>query len=125
MALALVSAFRRSTDHAETFRLDGAGHIVDIGRRPNNYDEIEGQYMGLLRFTPLVWRLVTTHLDSLEPAIVCKMDMTTLLNRLIGAGVAVAGIPTSEAWGEVDSESDLTLYEALAEREPKLQQVLV
>lgn len=80
--------------------------------------------MGLLRFAPAAWRQVTAHLDGLEPALVRKMDMTSLLNRLIAIGVAVAGVPISEAWGEVDSESDLTLYETLAECEPKLQKVL-
>lgn len=118
---------RRFTDpltDAETFRLDGAGQIVDIGRRPKNYEEIEGQYMGLLRFTPVSWRQVTTYLNGLEPAHVRKMDMTSLLSQLIAIGVAVAGVPISEAWGEVDSESDLALYETLAEREPKLQKVL-
>lgn len=109
---------------AETFRLDAASHIVEIGRKPNSYDEIEGQYMGLLRFTPRVWRQVTAYLDGLAPAVVRKMDMTTLLNGLIGIGVAVAGVPISEAWGEVDSESDLTLYEALVESELKLQRIL-
>jgi choline kinase len=109
---------------AETFRVDDAGRIVDIGRRPKSYDEIGGQYMGLLRFTPAAWREVTAHLDDLAPAVVAKLDMTALLNRLLGIGMTIAGVPISEAWGEVDSESDLALYEALAESEPKLQIVL-
>jgi choline kinase len=110
---------------AETLGLDGAGRIVDIGHRPKSYEEIGGQYMGLLRFTPTAWRQVADYLDGLAPALVRKLDMTSLLSRLIAIGVTVAGVPIAEAWGEVDSESDLTLYETLAEREPKLQKVLI
>lgn len=99
---------------AESFRMNGQGQIVDIGRKPMSYDEIEGQYMGLLRFTPAVWAKVTALLEGLEPAAARKMDMTTLLNRLIQAGVPLGGVEISEPWGEVDSETDLAVYEELA-----------
>ena len=32
---------------AETLKMDGNGYIVELGKKPNSYDEIEGQYMGL------------------------------------------------------------------------------
>jgi choline kinase len=34
---------------AETLKLDAAGHIVEIGKTPRSYDEVQGQYMGLIR----------------------------------------------------------------------------
>ena len=33
---------------AETLKLDGAGDIIEIGRKPKSYDEIQAQYMGLV-----------------------------------------------------------------------------
>src|SRR5580658_6531271 len=40
---------------AETFRLKPDGTLAEIGNKPRSIDEIDGQYMGLLRFTPESW----------------------------------------------------------------------
>ena len=37
---------------AETFRVDDAGRLLEIGGKTTRIEEIEGQYMGLLKFTP-------------------------------------------------------------------------
>ena len=41
------------------------------------------------------------------------MDMTTLLQGVINSGVEVRAIPIGDCWYEVDSESDLKVYEEL------------
>ena len=41
----------RSLD-AETFRADASGRLLEIGGKTSEIEEIEGQYMGLLKFTP-------------------------------------------------------------------------
>ncbi len=48
--------FADPLDDAETFRLDPEGNLADIGGKPGHLSEIEGQYMGLLRFTPGSWQ---------------------------------------------------------------------
>lgn len=97
---------------AETFRLDAAGRVVEIGGRAAAVAEIEGQYMGLLKFTPAGWAGVRALVDALPPAQRDRLDMTGLLARLIAAGQSVAAVPAVGPWGEVDSESDLALYDA-------------
>lgn len=100
---------------AETFRI--AGDVVtDIGRRASNAAEIQGQYMGLLKFTPRGWRAVEAHLAGLPADRQDRLDMTSLLSGLIGGGQEVVGVPVSGPWGEVDSPEDLRLYERLIER---------
>jgi choline kinase len=94
---------------AEAFRLDGR-RLIEIGGRANSVGEIEGQYMGLLKFTPIGWEQMEGHLAALAPAVVDKLDVTGLLSRLIAAGVAVHAVPTAPGWGEVDSETDLAYY---------------
>ena len=42
---------------AETFVVRD-GHVAEIGERAARMEEIEGQYMGLLRFTPAGWQRV-------------------------------------------------------------------
>lgn len=97
---------------AESFLLDATGRVVDIGRKVQSLDEVQGQYMGLLKFTPAGWAQVTGYLDGLEPAARDKMDMTGLLSRLIADGVVIRAVPSAPGWGEVDSESDLDHYAA-------------
>lgn len=100
---------------AESFRLDG-GRIVDIGRRVGDLREIEGQYMGLLRFQPDGWQAVKKLLAGMSPGEVDRLDMTSLLRRLIERGTEVRGVAAVGRWGEVDSVSDLRLYETLLAR---------
>ncbi|MBL8607599.1 MAG: phosphocholine cytidylyltransferase family protein [Myxococcales bacterium] len=89
---------------AETFKLNPDGTIREIGKKPTSLSEVEGQYMGLLRFTPAGWASIETFLATAD---VDRLDMTKLLNGLLAAGVAVTGVPISGGWFEVDSQRDL------------------
>jgi choline kinase len=95
---------------AETFRVDARSILTDIGRRPGSLAEVQGQYMGLLRFTPAGWRTASGYLDGLSGEAVDRLDVTSLLRALIGNGVAIQAIATPVVWGEIDHESDLRLY---------------
>lgn len=97
---------------AESFAVDAEGRLRDIGRRATHLDEIQGQYMGLLRFTPAGWAQVETYLQTLEPARVDKLDMTSLLQRLLAEGIRIDTVPVAGGWLEIDSESDLQAAEA-------------
>lgn len=96
---------------AESFRLSSQGHVLDIGNKPGSLKDIQGQYMGLLRFTPEVWHEIV-RIRELMPAAECdRMHMTGTLQKVIDAGrVAVVGLPYALAWGEVDSTEDLSVY---------------
>jgi L-glutamine-phosphate cytidylyltransferase len=100
---------------AETFRLNADGTVAEIGGRAARVDEIEGQYMGVLRFTPAAWRVVERRLALLGSAELDKLDMTSLLRDLVGCGERVHAIPKIGPWGEVDHPGDLALYAGSAE----------
>ena len=96
---------------AETFRLDPSGHLLEIGNKPQRVEEVQGQYMGLLRFTPDAWRTVLDLRSALPLAERDRMHMTGTLQRVIEAGVLpVLGVPYEGEWGEVDSAEDLQAY---------------
>lgn len=96
---------------AETFRLDPSGCLLEIGNKPQCVDEVQGQYMGLLRFTPSAWQAVLDLRVALPPAERDRMHMTGTLQRVIESGVVpVHGIPYVGEWGEVDSAEDLQAY---------------
>lgn len=96
---------------AETFRLKSDGTLAEIGARATDIKEVQGQYMGLLKFTPRGFAIVSNHLSGLNDDLVDKLDMTSLLSRLLRAGVSINTVATAPGWGEVDSRSDVTLYE--------------
>lgn len=103
--------FKDPLSDAETFQIDTGGNIIEIGNRASSLDQIKGQYMGLLRFTPAGWKTVTDYLDTLPPSGRDKMDMTSLLRGLIGQGIAIRGVAINGRWGEADTAEDLALYQ--------------
>jgi len=101
---------------AETFRTDEQGLLTEIGSRAKSIDEIKGQYMGLLKFSPAGWSRVSRLLAGLQPEACDKLDMTSLLKRLLADGMRIGTVPITEPWFEVDNENDLALYESRARR---------
>jgi choline kinase len=96
---------------AETFRLTPEYTLAEIGNKPISVDEVQGQYMGLLRFTPKGWAEVLRIRSNLSKAECDSMHMTGTLQRIISAGkLKVSAIPYKEVWGEVDSAGDLEYY---------------
>ena len=95
---------------AETFRQRG-GWLESIGERAKSLDEIEGQYMGLLRFTPQVWKTAEKWLNTQSVECQRRIDMTGLLRGLLTAGLPIACVPVSGGWCEVDSGQDAVRYE--------------
>jgi len=96
---------------AETFRLNSDGTLAEIGAKPKSVTEVEGQYMGLLRFSPESWseiERIRLDLPALEQD---RMHMTRALQKVITAGrMPITALPYTGEWGEVDSIDDLIAY---------------
>jgi choline kinase len=97
---------------AETFRIDGAGQLLEIGGKTTRIEDIEGQYMGLLKFTPAAWSAVETLLSTLDAPIRDRLDATGLLRRLLtGNELPIGTFGTDGQWGEIDNPEDVALYQ--------------
>lgn len=97
---------------AETFRLKPDGNLAEIGGKPRSPKEIEGQYMGLLRFTPGGWHEVKLILSELSASECDRIDITKTLQKVIAASrIPIAALAYQELWGEVDSAFDLLICE--------------
>ena len=97
---------------AETFRLTATHTLAEIGNKPQSVDDVQGQYMGLLRFTPEGWAEVVRLRAELSPQQRDSMHMTNTLQRVIDAGrVPIAAVAYTGEWGEVDSSEDLSVYQ--------------
>ncbi len=99
---------------AETFRVDAAGQLVDIGAKTTRIEDIEGQYMGLLKFTPPAWNTVEALLNTLDSTVRDRLDMTGLLRRLLaGNQIQIDTLGTDGQWGEIDNAEDVSLYQKM------------
>ena len=95
----------------ETFRAAEDGRLLEIGLKPGSPDEVQGQFMGLLRFTPESWGWVRETICKPLPKTVEKLDMTTLLEGMVREGYPIQTISTDGLWLECDSEHDIDVYE--------------
>jgi L-glutamine-phosphate cytidylyltransferase len=102
---------------AETFRLEGA-RVVEIGGKVADLGAVQGQYMGLMRFSAEALEKLAWVWGRLAPDQQDRIDMTALLARAIEQGMEIAGIPAAGRWCEVDNARDLALYESLATNGP-------
>ena len=98
---------------AETFRTSPSGQLLEIGGKTDRIEAIEGQYMGLLKFTPAAWAAVSELLSELDPPARDRLDMTALLRCLLARGYPIRTLATQGNWGEIDNPSDLALYEQM------------
>lgn len=97
-------------EDAETFKSVN-NRVTELGKHAASVDEIEGQFMGLLKFSPEGWNQVSSYLDSLPSEEVDRLDMTGLLGRLLDNGISIGAVPIDGRWCEADTQSDLSLYE--------------
>jgi choline kinase len=94
---------------AESFRHQN-GRLIEIGARSADAAEIQGQYMGLLKFTPTGWQGIRDLLAGLAGTERDRLDMTALLSRLLAADMTIGVVAVEGGWCEVDSEADLEQY---------------
>lgn len=101
---------------AETLKLDAAGRVVELGKKPRGYDEIQGQYMGLIKVRGdhvQAFRDAWHKLDrgaTYDGKDFDNMYMTSFLQHLIDSGMEVRAAFTDNGWLEVDSVEDLDRY---------------
>ena len=99
---------------AETFRVGASGELLEIGDKTTHIEDIEGQYMGLLKFTPSSWTIIEGLLAILDPPVRDRLDMTGLLRRLLAAKALPIGTYASHSqWGEIDNPGDAELYQVM------------
>lgn len=101
---------------AETFRIDEQGKLLEIGGKTTRIEEIEGQYMGLLKFTPKAWHAIEKLLHTMDSVARDRLDVTSLLRQLLASNeIAIDTYPNEGHWGEIDHAGDLALYQRMVE----------
>lgn len=106
-------------EDAETLKVDD-GRIVEIGKKPNSYDDIQGQYIGLVKVNGRyigafknLWRDLKESKDPKATQDYRNMYFTDFLQLAIDKGAKVGPVWFENGWVEVDTVEDLTRYEDL------------
>ena len=100
-------------DDAETLRMTADRQILEIGQKPKSLTEIEGQYMGLMKFSAKgIKQLRKTFHDAKSAGALFgkpleKAYMTDLLQSMIELNYRVDAVAVHGPWVEVDTVDDL------------------
>ena len=114
-------------DDAETLVMDEHNYVTELGKKPDSYERIQGQYTGLIKirsnkiaefvkFYQLLDRNALYDGKDFD-----NMYMTSFLQLLINSGWKTKAVLVENGWLEIDSVEDLSQYEAMA-KEGKLDQ---
>lgn len=104
---------------AETLKLVDGNRITELGRKPSSYDDIQGQYMGLIRVRGDQVSALREAWHQLDPAGPYdgkdrdNMYMTSFLQHLIDRGWEARAAFTDNGWLEVDTVEDLDRFHAM------------
>ena len=104
---------------AETLKINSDGLITEIGKKPTSYYDIEGQYLGILKFSKNVLPTIIDFYENLDRDSEYdgkdfkNMFMTSFIQALIDAGFPVTAVPIHGGWIEIDSIQDLRVYESV------------
>ena len=117
--------FENPLEDAESLILDENGYIKNIGQKTQSFDQIQGQYIGLMKFqNDGIENLkdfydkakvqAKTGINLLNPNIPFeKSYMTDLIQGLINEGYKIKSIPITNGWLELDSINDYQIYEKM------------
>lgn len=109
------SRFDNPLDDAETLRINDNDQITEIGSPPEDYDEIEGQYIGLIKVDNDYLGRFEEIYNELSDDGTTSVEMTAFIQHLIEIGWPVQAVTIDGDWLEVDTISDLEFYENMLE----------
>ena len=104
---------------AETLKFNSEGKLLEIGERPNGYEDVQAQYLGLIKVRAdhvEAFRAAYHSMDSdgeFDGKDYNNMYMTSFIQHLIDTNWDVQTVPIRGGWLEIDTLDDLHHYERL------------
>ena len=96
---------------AESLLLDENENVIEIGKKTDSYEKIQGQYMGLIKISKSAWKKIIAIYDTISDS--RNMYMTDFLQLIVNNGLAVRGVPVYGGWIEIDNLNDLEVYKKI------------
>lgn len=107
-------------EDAETLMMNGQGYVTELGKKPESYERIQGQYTGLIKIRADKLRDFVAFYNGLDREAQYdgkdfdNMYMTSFLQMLIDAGWKAKAAIVNNGWLEIDSVDDLEAYERMS-----------
>lgn len=101
-------------DDAETLKIKN-GKIIELGKKPITYDDIEGQYIGLIKISSKIIKNVINFYESLDMKKnydgkdFSNMYMTSFIQMIIDHLHDVEPVFIDGGWVEIDCVEDLSV----------------
>lgn len=106
--------FEDPLDDAETLEVTPNGRIKEIGNEPSSLDDVNAQYVGLLKVRASFLDQFVATFDELSATAdgdrTTNVEMTHFIQELVDDGWEVRAVPVEGGWVEVDTTDDLTMY---------------
>lgn len=116
------------TEDVESLKINQEGYITDIGKPVKNMEEVEGQYIGLMKFQneglefikifyeKMKKQAQETGINPLNPNLAFeKSFMTDFIRGLINAQQKIKAITIENGWLELDTLEDFKKYNEMYE----------
>ena len=119
--------FNNPLDDAESLMVDEENYLTSIGQKTSDLNEIQGQYIGLMKFQNDGLEFIKKKYDEakdisknnkniLNPNLDFKKSyMTDFLQYLIRNNAKLKAVYIKNGWLELDSMNDYKTYQTLME----------
>ena len=98
---------------AETLKIDASGNIIELGKKASSYDEIEGQFIGMIKIRKDFVSKFISFYKSLDREKIYdgnnfdNMYMTSFLQQITDELTPLKPIYINNGWMEIDEPNDL------------------
>lgn len=116
--------FSNPLDDAETMIFDDDLNIIELGKKTDSYNDIQGQYTGLIKFDKnYLKKIKDVYIDIQNSNLIDhkNMFMTDFIQLLINKNFKVTASLVEGGWLEIDTEGDIDCYQNL-DKKGKLQE---
>ena len=106
-------------DDAETLKMDEDNYVIELGKKPKSLEEIEAQYMGIIKVAASFAPQIVNIYQKMDPARLYdgkdlpNMYMTSFLQYFIDKGYPLKAVIVSGGWLETDTKKELEKYNSM------------
>ena len=106
-------------DDAETLKLNDEGFVTELGKQTDSYDDVQGQYTGLIKIRGDKISDFINFYNSIDRTLnfdgqdFNNMYMTSFLQMMINSGWKAKAVLVNNGWLEIDTVEDLNVYETM------------
>lgn len=105
--------FSKPLSDLESFKVSRNNFLVHIGSKEKNLNNIQGQYSGIFKISPPIWKKIKKIIIRMNKKKFYKLDMTNFFKILLKERIKIKVIEFNKNWFEFDTRLDLRAYEKL------------